>query len=105
TLRVPGEPVERVTVVPVFSKAGRQGAPPPDEAKLVRGETNLYTAALWLMKPGAYSVDVTIEGSRGRETLILPVNSMATNTRPMRSEERRVGKEGRCGGGTEMYKK
>src|SRR5437667_5614058 len=83
TLRVPGEPVERVTVLPVFSKAGRQGAPPPDEARLVRGETNLYTAALWLMKPGAYSVDVTIEGSRGRATLILPVNSMATNTRPM----------------------
>ncbi|PYJ61389.1 MAG: hypothetical protein DME24_06455 [Verrucomicrobia bacterium] len=83
TLRVPGEPVERVMVLPVFSKAGRQGAPPPDEARLVRGETNLYTAALWLMKPGAYSVDVTIEGSRGRGTLILPVNSMATNTRPM----------------------
>src|SRR5205823_6857776 len=83
TLRVPGEPVERVMVLPVFSKAGRQGAPPPDEARPVRGETNLYTAALWLMKPGAYSVDVTIEGSRGRGTLILPVNSMATNTRPM----------------------
>src|SRR5947207_14211063 len=35
------------------------------------------------MKPGDYSVDVTIEGSRGRGTLVLPVNSMATNTRPM----------------------
>ena len=35
------------------------------------------------MKPGAYSVDVTIEGSRGKGTLVVPVNSMATNTRPM----------------------
>jgi len=35
------------------------------------------------MKPGAYSVEVTIEGSRGKGTLIVPVNSMATNTRPM----------------------
>src|SRR5436190_1503446 len=83
SLRVPGEPIERVTVIPVFSRAGREGAPPADEAKLVRGETNLYSAALWLMKPGAYSVDVTIEGSRGRGTLVLPVNSVATNTRPM----------------------
>ena len=35
------------------------------------------------MKPGAYSVDVTIEGARGKGTLVVPVNSMATNTRPM----------------------
>ena len=83
SVRVPGEPVQRVTVLPVFSKAGREGAPPPDEARLVRDETNLYSAALWLMKPGAYSVDVTIEGARGQGTLVLPVNSMATNTRPM----------------------
>jgi hypothetical protein len=82
-VRVQGEPVQRVTVLPVFSRAGREGAPPPDEARLVRGETNLYSAALWLMKPGAYSVDITIEGSRARGTLVLPVNSMATNTRPM----------------------
>src|SRR5436190_21541388 len=83
SVRVPGVPVERVTVLPVFSRAGREGAPPPDEARLVRGESNLYSAALWLMKPGAYSVDVTIDGSRGRGTLVLPVNSMATNTLPM----------------------
>ena len=82
-VRVLGEPIQRVAVLPVFSRAGREGAPPADEAKLVRGETDLYSAALWLMKPGAYSVDVTIEGSRGRGTLVLPVNSMATNTRPM----------------------
>src|SRR5438034_7999679 len=82
TVRVQ-EPVQRVTVLPVFWRAGREGAPPPDVARLVRGETNLYSAALWLMKPGAYSVDITIEGSRGRGTLVLPVNSMATNTRAM----------------------
>ena len=82
TVRVQ-EPVQRVTVLPVFWRAGRDGAPPPDEARLVRGETNLYLAELWLMKPGAYSVDVTITGSRGKGTLVVPVNSMATNTRPM----------------------
>src|SRR5947208_10167803 len=82
TVRV-RETVQRVTVLPVFWRAGREGAPPPDEARRVRDETNLYSAELWLMKPGAYSVDVTIEGSRGKGTLVVPVNSMATNTRPM----------------------
>jgi hypothetical protein len=82
SVRVP-EPVQRVTVLPVFWKAGREGAPPPDVAKLVRGETNLYSAQLWLMKSGAYSVDVTVEGARGKGTLVVPVNSIATNTRPM----------------------
>jgi len=83
TVRVGAGPVHHVSVLPVFSKAGRDGAPPPDVARLVRGETNLYSAALWLMKPGAYSVEVTIEGDRGNGTLVVPVNSIATNTRPM----------------------
>jgi hypothetical protein len=82
TVRVQ-EPVQRVTVLPVFWRAGREGAPPPDEAVLVRGETTLYSAELWLMTPGAYSVDVTLEGPHGKGTLIVPVNAMATNTRPM----------------------
>jgi hypothetical protein len=82
TVRV-REPVQRVNVLPVFWKAGREGAPAPDEARLVRGETNLYSAELWLMQSGAYSVDVTIDGPRGKGTLAVPVNSMATNTRPM----------------------
>ncbi len=82
TVRVQ-EPVQRVTVLPVFWRAGREGAPPPDEARLVRGETNLYSAELWLMSPGAYSVDVTVEGPRGKGMLVVPVNSVATNTRAM----------------------
>jgi hypothetical protein len=82
-VRVEGAPVQRVTVLPVYSKAGRVGAPPPDEAKLVRGETNLYAAALWLMKSGAYIVEVNVEGVGDKGTLAVPVNSIATNTRPM----------------------
>lgn len=83
SVRVEGEGVQRITVLPVFWSAGRGGSPPPDEAKAVRGETNLYTATLWLMKPGAYSVNVDVEGAKGGGTLIVPVNSSATNTRPM----------------------
>lgn len=83
TVGVEGRPVQRVTVLPVFWNAGHAGAPRPDEANPVRGETNLFTASLWLMKSGAYSVDVSIEGAGGKVTVVVPVNAVATNTRPM----------------------
>src|SRR5258707_14472331 len=35
------------------------------------------------MKSGAYSVDVNIEGSRGKGVVVVPGNASATNTRPM----------------------
>jgi len=82
-VRVEGAPIQRITVLPVYSRVGRIGAPPPDEAKRVPGETNLYSAALWLMKSGAYSVEINIERARDNATLVVPVNSVATNTRPM----------------------
>lgn len=83
SIRVEGDNVQRVAALPVFWNAGRKGAPPPDEAALVRGETNLYTTALWLMKPGAYSVDVAVEGARGSGRVVVPVNSTAITQRPM----------------------
>ncbi len=83
SVRVEGEGVQRVTALPVFWNAGRQGAPPPDVAKQVRGETNLYETTLWLMRSGAYSVDITIEGAAGVGTLVVPVNSLATSRRSM----------------------
>ncbi len=41
-VRVDGTKAERVTALPIKWNAGRQGAPPPDVAKPVAGETNLY---------------------------------------------------------------
>lgn len=75
---------DRVTALPVYWDAGREGAPPPDVAERVRGETNLFSTALWLMTPGAYSVDVTVEGNEGKGTVIVPVNSVATTRNDMR---------------------
>lgn len=83
SIRVTGEGVRRVTALPVFWKAGRKGAPPADEAILVRGETNLYATTLWLMKVGAYSVEVAVEGLRGGGSVTVPVNSIAISRRAM----------------------
>ncbi len=78
SVRVLRSGVTRVAVLPVHWKAGKGGAPPPDVAKLVRGETNLYTATLWLMAAGAYSVDVRVEGGAGAGDVMVPVNAIAT---------------------------
>lgn len=83
SIRVEGDDVRRVTALPVFWNAGRKGAPPPDEAKLVRGETNLFATTLWLMKSGAYSVDVSVEGARGGGAVVVPVNSIAISRQAM----------------------
>jgi hypothetical protein len=83
SIRIEGDGVRGVTALPVFWDAGKKGAPPPDEARLVRGETNLYTANLWLMRSGAYSVEVGIDGAHGSGKLNVPVNAVATNTRGM----------------------
>jgi len=69
---------QRVSVLPIHWRAGFKGAPPPDVAKPIPGETNLYHAELWLMTGGAYSVHVSVEGAAGLGTVIVPVNSMAT---------------------------
>lgn len=75
--------VQRVTALPIRWNTGRQGAPPPDIAKPVRGESNLYSAQLWFMQGGAQSVEVEVFGSEGSGKTILPVNAVATRVLPM----------------------
>ena len=77
SVRVMSGNARRVTVLPVRWDAGRKGAPSPDETTRVRGETNLFSAELWLMTSGAYSIFVDVEGAQGPGTTIVPLNSVA----------------------------
>ena len=77
SVRVTAGRPERVAALPIHWNVGKKGAPPPDEARLVRGETNLYTAELWFMKAGAESVEVQITGDRGPGSVVVPVNAVA----------------------------
>jgi hypothetical protein len=78
SVRVETNGPQRVTALPMRWDSGRKGAPPPDEAKLVRGETNLFSAELWFMRGGAQSVEVSVEGAAGVGKVIVPVNAVAT---------------------------
>ena len=72
-----GEGVERVTVRPLRSDVGLEGAPPPDIADPVPGERGLYSAELWLMTAGSYSVEVGVAGAEGEGTVFVPVLAVA----------------------------
>ena len=70
--------VQAVRVRPVKWELGLEGAPPPDEAVRVTGQDDLWSAELWLMTNGSYSVYVEVEGENGTGTAIVPVQSSAT---------------------------
>ena len=72
-----GEGVRHVTVRPLRWDAGLEGAPPADTAIAVAGEPNLYSAELWLMTRGSYSVHVTVDGDDGTGTVFVPVLALA----------------------------
>jgi hypothetical protein len=83
TVRALDGNVSGVSVLPARWDTGTKGAPAPDPATKVRGETNLFAAELWLMNSGAYNILVHAEGGGGRGTTVVPVNSIATSRRDM----------------------
>lgn len=70
--------VRGVLVLPVYWDPKTAAPPPPDVATRVPGDSSLYSAALWLMTGGSYSVQVTVEGAAGRGTALVPVLAVAT---------------------------
>ena len=73
-----GARVRTVTVLPVYWDPRTAAAPPPDTARIVSGDSSQYSAALWLMTGGSYSVQVTVAGLAGTGTAIVPVQAIAT---------------------------
>lgn len=75
-IQTPG--VQRVTVQAARWDLGLEGAPRPDDARPVPGDAGWYSAQLWLMTGGSYSVHVAIQGDRGDGSVVIPVASVAT---------------------------
>ena len=76
------DPVE-VSFLPIYATASISNTPPADIGLLIRGETNLYAGELWLMRFGAYSVEVRVKGPNGNGAVEIPVNAVATSQLPM----------------------
>ena len=79
TVRAPTD-VDRVTIRPVYWRAGSKGAPSADETSRLEGDRGggTFVGSLWLMARGAYSVDVMVDGTAGPANVLVPVASVAT---------------------------
>ncbi len=77
SVRVEAAGIRRVTALPMKWNTGRRGAPPPDVARLVSGETNLYNAQLWFMEGGSQSVELEVTGPLGAGKVTVPVDAVA----------------------------
>jgi hypothetical protein len=79
TVRLKEGTAETVTVQPVHWRAGLEGAPPPDVASPVAGNARLFSAQLWLMTQGSYTVRVQV----GEGVALVPVVMAPTQLKGM----------------------
>ncbi|MBN8246379.1 MAG: hypothetical protein J0L84_02930 [Verrucomicrobia bacterium] len=75
---------DRVQVLPLHWRTDRSGAPSPDDARPIPGETNRYAGELWLMTRGAHGIEVRVDAPGGG-TVLVPVNSESHARKPMPS--------------------
>lgn len=76
--------VENVEIVPMrLSGAGSNLPPTPDVAVRSKQAAQFFTGSLWLMESGALKVRVTVEGSKGKGELAVPVPAFARKNLPM----------------------
>lgn len=73
----------RVAAKPVKWDVGEAGSPPADPAKRIAGDGGAWTASLWLMARGSYSVYIDVDGPRGHGRAIVPITAVATTRLPM----------------------
>jgi hypothetical protein len=76
--------VEKIEIVPMrLSGAGSNFPPTPDVAERSKQDPQFFTGSLWLMESGALKVRVSVEGSKGKGELAVPVPAFAQRTLPM----------------------
>jgi len=76
--------VEKVEIVPMrLSGAGSNFPPTPDVTVRSKQDPQFFTGSLWLMESGALKVRVSVEGSKGKGELAVPVPAFAQRTLPM----------------------
>jgi hypothetical protein len=76
--------VEKIEIVPMrLSGAGSNFPPTPDVAERSKEDPQFFTGSLWLMESGALKVRVSVDGSKGKGELAVPVPTFAQRTLPM----------------------
>src|ERR1043166_6685844 len=69
--------ISGIVARPVCWRAGLQGAPRGDSLRVIVAH-GLFSGQLWLMSRGAYSIELDVDGARGKHSAVVPVMAMAT---------------------------
>ncbi len=69
---------------PIYFRSGDKGAPIHDE--LTATGTGQFAGDLWLMETGSSSIELSIDGPDGHQTVVVPVMAVATALRDMPAE-------------------
>jgi hypothetical protein len=69
---------DHVSATPRIWNGGDHGAPPPDQATRVPGDSSLWSVQLWIMRQGSYAVLVRVLGKDGDGTTVVPYTAVAT---------------------------
>ena len=72
-----------ITAKPVYWFAGYEGTPKADPIESVKGEPGKYKGLLWMMTPGASSVEVIVRSDGVEESVFVPVMAVATQQAEM----------------------
>src|SRR5262245_21862323 len=64
--------VTNVLLQTALFESASEAAPPPVSAVPVAGETNLFNGTVWLLRPGSYSMRVTLNGVHGPGSVVVP---------------------------------
>jgi len=75
--------VKKVMARPIYFRTGGAGAPSADELLPVPQQTAQFQGVVWLMAGGASSVQLTIEGDKGKSELVVPIAAISTAQREM----------------------
>jgi hypothetical protein len=83
-VRCASNDVDKIEIVPMrLSGAGSDLPPTPDVAKRSKQDSQFFAGSLWLMESGALKVRVSVEGTKGKGELAVPVPAFAQRTLPM----------------------
>ncbi len=76
-VRVADPGTRLVSLQAAFLDAGAEAVPPAVEAARVPGDTELWNASFWLLRRGAYGVEIRVDGELGPGAVAVPLQAAA----------------------------
>ncbi|MCC8426509.1 hypothetical protein [Mucilaginibacter sp. UR6-11] len=73
----------QVSAKPVYWSAGADGTPRADPAKPSDTQPGRFDVKIWFMNIGTSSIEVMVDGPKGRGTVLVPVMAVSTAKRSM----------------------